>query len=64
MRFLAGVAFAKYSQAPIYYVPLGILAITFGVSEALLSFWKEIAPRVHLPGMPTYHTHPHPHRRR
>lgn len=63
MRFLAGVAFAKYSQFPMYYVPLGILAIFFGVTEAVLSFWKEIAARVHQPGVPTYHTHPHLHRR-
>lgn len=61
-RFLAGVAFARYTQFPEYYIPLGVLAIFFGVSEALIGFWKEIAARVHQPGVPTYHTHPHPRR--
>ena len=59
MRFLAAVAFARYSQYPYYYIPLGVLAIFFGVTEALINFWKEIAARVHKPGVPTYHTHPH-----
>jgi hypothetical protein len=58
-RFMAGVVFIKEINAPSYYLPLGIAAVLFGVSEALLSFWKEIAPRVHRPGVPVYHQSRH-----
>jgi len=54
-RFMAGVVFARHSQDPAYYVPLGLAAVICGCCEALLSFWKEICPRVHRPGRPIYH---------
>ena len=53
-RFMSAVAFAKFSQAPHYYIPLGMLAIFFGVTEALIGFWKEIAARV----LPVVARHP------
>jgi hypothetical protein len=56
-RFLMAVAFVKYSQVPVYYISLGVLATFFGITEALIGFWKEIAARVHQPGQPTYHRH-------
>ena len=42
-----------------YYTTLGTLTLIFGVMEAILGFWKEIAARVHKPGEPRYYDSPH-----
>ena len=59
LRFLQAVVFIGAFSHPRYYYPIGILSLLFGVSEAVLSFWKEIAARVHRPGQPRYFDSPH-----
>lgn len=53
LRFFAAVLFVNE-----YYVPLGVLTLVFGIMEALLSFWKEIAARVRQPDKPRYYDSP------
>jgi len=45
-RFLAAVVFIHDQQVPIIYIPLGVMALLFGVVEALFGYWKEVGARV------------------
>jgi hypothetical protein len=59
LRFLSAVVLVSHFREPQYYVPIGLLTLIAGIAEAMLSFWKEIAARVHLPGQPKYYDSPH-----
>lgn len=59
LRFFAAVVFVANFREPKYYVTLGVLTLIFGIMEAVLGFWKEIAARVHKPGQPRYYDSPH-----
>lgn len=58
LRFFQAVVFIANFKEPKYYVPIGIASLFCGVAEAILSFWKEIAARVHRPGQPRYYDSP------
>lgn len=58
VRFLAVAVYFRETDNPKIYLPLGIIGFVSGVVEAMLSFWKEVAARVHKPGEPTYTDRP------
>ena len=58
VRFLAAAVLVKSVNNPKVYLPLAIIGFISGVLEALLSFWKEVAARVHRAGEPTYTDRP------
>lgn len=53
------MVFIANFREPKYYVTLGVLTLIFGIMEAVLGFWKEVAARVHKPGQPRYYDSPH-----
>ena len=59
LRFFAAVVFVSNFREPKYFVTLGVLTLIFGIMEAVLGFWKEIAARVQKPGQPRYYDSPH-----
>jgi len=59
LRFFAAVVFVSNFREPKYFITLGTLTLIFGVAEAILGFWKEVAARVHQAGQPRYYDTPH-----
>ena len=53
------MVFVANFREPKYFITLGTLTLIAGVTEAILSFWKEVAARVHQPGQPRYYDTPH-----
>ena len=58
LRFFQAVIFITHMQDPKYFYTLGFLTVIAGCLEATISFWKEIAARVHKPGQPKYFDSP------
>jgi hypothetical protein len=59
LRFFQAVVLVNEFREPKFYIPIGTATLIVGVAEAILSFWKEVAARVHLPGQPRYYDSPH-----